>query len=123
AVGVFETGLGKVFLGLVQRVIEEGGGVLVIEAGARIETARIWCRERALDQGFTQALAVERVGNGLAEVDIAIEFADRLAQLIRFTPAIAGEVRIERVADGTGTKLQASWSGFLGGAAKRLDEV
>src|SRR5690606_18147936 len=120
---VFKTGLGEILLRLVHVIWEESSRIPVVEAGAGIEAARIGRRERPLDQSLAERLTVQCEGDRLAEVDIAVQLADGLSHLARLTPAIAGEVRIERVANCARTELQAGRSGFLSCTTQRFHEV
>ena len=69
----------------VERIVDRRR--LVVERRAGIEAARIDGGERSLDQRVAEVLPVDRLGDRLAEVEVAVELADRLRRARRAHPS------------------------------------
>ena len=123
AIGVLQARLRQFGFGRshVERIVN-GGGFVVIGRPV-IQAARIDRGERAFHQAVAQTLAVKAIGNRLAEVEVAVQIADRLAVGFRLAPAIAGQVREQRIADGARAKRQLGGRGRVSGLFQAFDIV
>ena len=114
----FQLGLGR---GIVERIVNRR--CLVIVRRAVIQATRIDRGERAFHKAVAQTLPVKAVRNGFAEVEVAVQLAVGLAVGIRLAPAIARQVREQRIANGARPKSQLGGRCRIGGLFQAFDEV
>ncbi len=99
------------------------GRLPVIEVRTRQDAARIGRHERTLDEGIAEFLPVDRHGDGLAEVLVAVQLTNRLRPCIRIAPAIGREVHVDVIADEARAKGETGRRILLRSALQRFDEV